>query len=34
MPATLLRLPHRFSQMAAGLRRWLTYHPERRFMRG
>jgi hypothetical protein len=32
------RLPHRFSrtvqEMVRGLQRWLTYRPERAYMRG
>jgi hypothetical protein len=34
MPETLRQLPHRLQMLLASLRRWLTYRPERRFMRG
>lgn len=34
MPETLRRLPGRLTLLRARLHRWLTYHPERRFMRG
>jgi hypothetical protein len=34
MNTTLRRLPPRILLLAATLRRWLTYKPERRFMRG
>jgi hypothetical protein len=34
MPETLQHLSRRMTRLIAGLRRWLTYRPERRFMRG
>ncbi len=34
MPGFLASLPRRLHELLAGLRRWLTYRPERRFMRG
>jgi hypothetical protein len=34
MPDALRQLPPRLRILMSGLRRWLTYRPERRFMRG
>jgi hypothetical protein len=33
MPDTLRRLPTLIPALVAGLRRWLHYRPERRYMR-